>query len=164
MRRNQSYSTILLTYLLLCKRARSDIHPTVAFLTTRVKHPDRDDWRKLGRLMKYLRKTLYMPLILEAKDMQIIKWFVDASYGTHADFKSHTSACAIFGKGTPMSIPKKQKINSKSSMEVEVIGIDDALSQIIWTRNFLLSQGHNIIDNVVYQDNESAMLLEKNGR
>ena len=43
--------------LFLCKRARPDIHPTVDFLTTRVKKPDIDDQRKLGRLMKYLHKT-----------------------------------------------------------------------------------------------------------
>ena len=150
--------------LFLCKRARPDIHPAVAFLTTRVQKPDLDDWRKLSRLMKYLRKTLYLPLILEADDIQVIKWFVDASYGTHGDFKSHTGACVTFGKGTPVTISRKQKINSKSSTEAEVIGIDDALGHIIWTRNFLMSQGHKVTDNIVYQDNESAMLLEKNGR
>ena len=88
--------------LFLCKRSRPDIHPTVAFLTTRVQQPDDDDWRKLGRLMKYLRKTMYMALTLQIDDIQIIKWFVDASYGTHGDFKSHTGGYVTFGKGTPI--------------------------------------------------------------
>ena len=35
---------------------------------------------------------------------------------------------------------------------------------VIWTRNFLLAQGYDVTDNVVYQDNQSAMRLERNGR
>lgn len=114
--------------------------------------------------MKYLRKTLYMTLTLEIDDIQIIKWFVDASYGAHADFRSHTGGCLALGKGTPISVSHKQKLNSKSSTEAEVIGIDDILGRIIWTRNFMICQGYDITDNIVFQDNESAMLLEKNGR
>ena len=37
------------------------------------------------------------------------------------------------------------------------------MSQIVWTRNFLMEQGFNLKGNVVYQDNQSAILLEKNG-
>jgi len=32
--------------LFLCKRARPDIHTAVAFLSTRVKNPDTDDYKK----------------------------------------------------------------------------------------------------------------------
>ena len=162
--RSEMFHHLVAKCLFLCKRARPDIHPTVAFLTTRVQKSDEDDWRKLARLMKYLRKTMYMPLTLEVDDIQIIKWFVDASYGTHGDFRSHTGGCLMLGEGTPVSISRKQKLNSKSSTEAEVIGVDDVLGHIIWTRNFMLCQGHDIKDNIVYQDNESAMLLEKNGR
>jgi hypothetical protein len=38
----------------LSKRARPDIQTAVAFLTTRVQAPDEDDWKKLGRVIKYL--------------------------------------------------------------------------------------------------------------
>jgi hypothetical protein len=38
------------------------------------------------------------------------------------------------------------------------------MHQIIWTRNFLLAQGYDARDNVVFQDNQSAILLERNGR
>jgi hypothetical protein len=36
--------------LFLTKRARPDIHTAVAFLTTWVKKPDKDDWKKLQRI------------------------------------------------------------------------------------------------------------------
>ena len=63
--RASTFHHLVAKCLFLCKRARPDIHPTVAFLTTRIQKPDIDDWKKLVRLMNYLRKTLYMTLNLE---------------------------------------------------------------------------------------------------
>ena len=37
--------------LYVCKRLRPDIQTAVAFLTTRVRSPDLDDWKKLKRMM-----------------------------------------------------------------------------------------------------------------
>jgi hypothetical protein len=85
--------------LFLCKRARPDIQTAVAFLCTRVKSPDVDDWKKLRRVMMYLRGTPDLPLTLEAGDMSILKWWIDASFATHADMKSHTGVMLTLGKG-----------------------------------------------------------------
>jgi hypothetical protein len=38
------------------------------------------------------------------------------------------------------------------------------MAQVLWTRYFLEAQGYKIRDNKVFQDNQSTMLLEKNGR
>jgi hypothetical protein len=43
-------------------RARPDIQTAVAFLCTRVSCPDEDDWKKLGRCLRYLRGTVDLPL------------------------------------------------------------------------------------------------------
>jgi hypothetical protein len=40
--------------LFLCKHARPDIQTAVAFLCTRVKAPDSDDYKKLTQTMRYL--------------------------------------------------------------------------------------------------------------
>jgi hypothetical protein len=52
--------------LLFLSRVRKDIQTAVAFLTTRVKHPDEDDWGKLKRALKYLKGTRYLKLTLSA--------------------------------------------------------------------------------------------------
>jgi hypothetical protein len=78
--------------------------------------------------------------------------------------RSHTGAVLSLGKGGVYSISTRQKINTKSSTEAELVGVDDAMSLIIWTKNFLEAQEYRASDNVVYQDNQSAMLLERNGR
>ena len=78
--------------------------------------------------------------------------------------RSHTGGVLSLGKGTLYAMSTRQKINTKSSMEAELVGVDEALPNIIWTKNFLEAQGCTVDDNVVYQDNQSAILLEKNGR
>jgi hypothetical protein len=63
-----------------------------------VKAPDVDDYKKLGQVMQYLRGSMYMPLTLEADDMNVIKWWADASFAVHQDMKSHTGGMMTLGK------------------------------------------------------------------
>ncbi len=149
--------------LFLSTRARRDIQTPVEFLTTRVREPDEDDWGKLKCVLKYLNGTKNMKLQLEADAMPIMKWWVDASHATHDDCKSHTGAATSLGKGMMITMSRKQKINGKSSTESELIGVDDALPNILWTKYFLECQGYDLGPSVLYQDNKSALLLETNG-
>ena len=150
--------------LYLCKRIRGDLMTTVAFLTTRVSKPDKNDYHKLARCIKYLRDTKHMPLTIEMDDKITMQWWVDASFAVHKDMKSHTGAVLMMGKGAIIAISTKQKINTDSSTVAELVGVHDALPMIMWTRYFIASQGYEIHDNIVHQDNQSAMLLERNGR
>ena len=45
-----------------------------------------------------------------------------------------------------------------------LVGVYDVLTQLIWTRYFQKEHGYIIHDNVIYQDNQNAIRLEKNGR
>ena len=58
----------------------------------------------------------------------------------------------------------KQKLNTKSSTESELVGVSEYLPYNIWLINFLKYQGYIIKNNVVYQDNQSAIRMEINGR
>ena len=48
---------------------------------------------------------------------------------------------------------RKQKLNTKSSTDANLVGVDDVLAQVIWTRYFLKEQAYMIQSNVIYQDN-----------
>jgi hypothetical protein len=72
--RADAYHTMVAKALFLCKRARSDIQPTIAVLYTRVKGPNKADWAKLVRLMKYLNGTRELKLTLSADNLHCIKW------------------------------------------------------------------------------------------
>jgi len=112
----------------------------------------------------YLRESKELFLTLETDDGIAIKWWIDASFAVHKDMRSHTGGTMSLGKGSIYSLSRKQRINTKSSTEAELVGVDDGMAHVVWTRNFLEAQGFEVRDNVVFQDNHSAILLEKNGR
>ena len=68
------------------------------------------------------------------------------------------------GKGAIYTKSSKQKINTRSSTEAELVAVNDSMTMILWTRLFLESQGVTVTDNIIFQDNQSTMLLAKNGR
>ena len=45
-----------------------------------------------------------------------------------------------------------------------MVGADDFMPSILWTRYFMMAQDYEVQDNVVFQDNRSAILLENNGK
>ena len=154
--------TMQLMYL--SQHGRLDIRTAVAFLSSRVSNPDQDDYMKLGKVIKYLESTLHLTLRLQVDESNLLHWWVDTAYATHSDMKGQTGATFTMGYGSIYSNSLKQKLVARSSTEAELIGVHDILPQILWTRNFLISQGYPVQKNVVYQDNMSAMLLENNGR
>ena len=79
--------------------------------------------------------------------------------------KSHTGAIMTMGRGAIQFISSKQKMNTRSSTEAELVAVDDVIAQILWTLRFLLAQGYPVEANVLFQDNTSSTIkLESNGR
>ena len=101
---------------------------------------------------------------MSAENLNVIKCYVDAAFAVHPDFKSHTGAIMTMGKGAIYSMSRKQKLNTRSSTEAELVGADDAAGLILWTKLFLEAQGYEIKNNILYQDNKSTILLEENGK
>ena len=101
---------------------------------------------------------------LRVKDDGIVWWWIDASYAVHDDMKGHTGATLSLGEGGIYSGSWKQRLVAHSSTKSELIGVYDVLPQVLWTKQFLEEQGWLDSATVVYQDNTSTILLEKNGR
>ena len=161
---SQCFHTMTAKLLFLSKRARPDLQQAVAFLTTRVKAPDQDNCKKLAQVIKCLRNEPHLALTLEADNMQVVKWWVDASFAVHKDMRSHAGGTMSLGKGSVYSTSTRQKLNTTSSTEAELVGVNDLMTMTLWTQCFLKAQGHTINKSVICQDNKSAILLEKNGR
>ena len=163
---SQTFHHLIAKLLFLCKWTQPDTQTAVAFLTTQVQAPDWDDYKKLAQVIKYLHGTIDMPLTLKADSSQmIIKWWINASFAIHHNMKSHTGGTMSLGKGASYSTSIKQHLVTKSSTEAKLVGINDVMPQVLWTRYFLEAQGFKVTDSTVYQDNQqSAILLEKNGR
>lgn len=159
------FRTFLCKLLCVALRARPDILTTVCCLATWIANPVEQDERKLQRLLEYIHSTIDLPLVLGADDLGTLHTWVDTSYATHPDMRSHTGGLLLsFGTGTIMCRSTKQKLNTKSSTEAELVGASDYLPNTIWTMNFLHHQGHAMRASTLHQDNQSAMRLAQNGR
>ena len=147
--------------LYLSQRGCPDIRTAIAFLCGRLRNPDEDNYKKLTQMMQYLCGTKDMVLTLRSNDDRTVRWWIDASYAVHEDMKGHTGATRI---GVLYSGSWKQKLVAQSSTESELIGMHDVLPQVLRTKQFLEEQGRLDTTTVVYQDNTSSILLERNGR
>lgn len=139
--------------LFLSTHAQCNIQVTVAFSTTRVKKPDVDDWGELQRVLEYLKGTKYMKLTLSINNMSKIMGWVDVSDQTHEDCKGHTSVMMSLGGVVVISCSIKQKINTKSSTELELVASDGPLTTILWTLYVIGAQGHSIKQDIIFEDN-----------
>ena len=99
--RTKAFHNITAKGIYVAKRARPDISLSIAFLTTRVKEPDIDNWRKLCHLVEYLRSTHGLPLILAADGTGVLSWYVDTSFAVHPDMRRHTGGAMTMGTGFP---------------------------------------------------------------
>jgi len=155
---------IVAKLLFVSRRARIDLQLAVAFLCTRVSKSTEEDWEKLRRILKYTYKTIDLPRVIGAENINMLQTWVDAAYAVHNDMQSHTGGIISLGHGVISSKSSKQKINTKSSTEAELVGACDFIPNTLWVKWFLEKQGYNIQTNIFYQDNQSAILLEKNGK
>ena len=121
--------------------------------------------KKLTTVMKYLQTSIDMELTLEANSPIRAIWWVDAAYAVNPDMKSQTGGVMTLGKGAVYATLSKQKIVTCSLTKAELVGLHDMLPQAIWVCYFLDAQCcRQDKPTLMYQDNTSAILLEKNGR
>ena len=69
-----------------------------------------------------------------------------------------------FGWGTIHSRSSKQKLNTVSSTEAELVGVSEYFPRIIHITMFLEQLEYCMQSNVLMQDNQSAICMERNGK
>jgi hypothetical protein len=168
--KKERFHTMVAKTLYLAKRVRPELLGAVSFLASRVTAPTVDDMDKLIRMIQYLNYTREYVLTLGGKwkgKSPILIVYIDASHGTHSDGMRGQTGVIIFLEGCAGAIyckSSKQKINTKSSSESELVGVSDGLSESIWCRNFLIGQGYIMLPLVLNQDNMSTIRMIINGK
>jgi len=159
------FASRLMRLMYLAKKTRPDAITALAFLATRLQHPTENDWKKLVRVEKYLNGTQNYGLILSAKDITL-HCYIDASFGVHADGKSHSGVYVSIGQnGGPIFVKSnKQKLVSRSSTEAELIALADGVPELLWMREIFTFLGYKIPTSIVYQDNQSTIFLAEKGK
>ena len=160
----QGFRRVVMKLLYIGQRTRMDILPTVSFLMTRQGITTIQDWKKLQRLIQYIIYTIELPHIIGVDTLEELHTFIDVAFAVNPDRKSQTGGYVTFGRGGVHSESSKQKLNSKSSTEGEIIGFSDYLTIPIWFRYYLQAQGYENVKGFLHQDNMSAMRIENNAQ
>ena len=105
----------------------------VLLLCTRVIYPDTDDYKNMIRLMKYIQVAISLTLILLIDKSGNIKCYIDAEFEVHKYMRSHTGSFMTMVTGGAYVQYIKQKLNTNSSTEEDIVRVDGVLSQVIWT-------------------------------
>ncbi len=156
----QLFHTVVAKLLYLAKRARPDILMVVSFLCTRVKAPTLEDMEKLEHLIGYLRGTKLHLMVLKPGRLLQVEAYIDASFATHIDGKSHSGVVVLNGGVGVLFTSRKQKCISKSPTEAELIALSDNVGLVELFREFLsFVLNHNVGIPIVYQDNTSVISL-----
>jgi hypothetical protein len=160
----ERFHSVVMKLLWCTHRGRPDIQLPIGFLCTRIAKSDEADEEKLIRALEFLLGTIDDDLVLSADSLNEFLTWVDASHAVHDDMRGHTGGCQSLGQGVFHSKSLKQKLNSRSTTETEVIGASDYMPFTMFTKGFLSAQGYEMKEGKFFQDNEAAEKLEKNGR
>ena len=106
-------------------------------------------------------KTRHLSINLGKTGEMSITAYVDASFAVNPDMKSHTGVMITLGKGALYRRSSKQKLNTKSSTESELVAPSDALPQVLWFQRFLCAQGYPELLAHIWEDIESTIKLAK---
>jgi hypothetical protein len=156
-----NYLSAIMKIMYLARLTRPDILLATTYLSSRASAPTEGDWKKLLRIIRYLKGTTDYGIKISCKGLQLTI-SVDASYGSHSDGHSHTGAIVSIGENKSYLTAKsnKQKTIATSSTDAEVIGAVDTLKMAEWLQNLIQeldlekSKPINLL-----QDNQSSIYM-----
>jgi len=95
-------------------------------------------------MLQYIRGTINMKRVVLLGSSMTMDVYIDASHATHHDMKGQTGGCIMMGDGVIHGRSNKQKLNTKSSTETELVGNSDYLPFALWMLYFYEQQGYKI--------------------
>jgi hypothetical protein len=143
---------------------RNELELAVNWLATKQNAPTDQDMNKLKHAAGFLCSTRDDQLRLEGEHFVTV--YVDASFAPHKDRKSHSGVAVFMGKGCITAQSTKQKINTKSSAEAELVALSDKVGLGIHLRNFLRFQEFVTEECAVKinEDNKACLDMVKAGK
>ena len=98
-KKRELFHTIVAKLLYIMKRARPDLETSIGHLCTRVTKSDEDDWKKLRRIIAWIKCTIDDPRIIGASNLSEIFTWIYAAYAVHDDITSQTGKAMSMGHG-----------------------------------------------------------------
>jgi hypothetical protein len=157
----------MLNYL---TRSRPDLCTALSFAATNSHNPTESNFEKLLHVVRYLWDTQDRCLIIRPSKSNVLTnnplrltCYVDASYLTHSDSKSHTGYCMSFGTiGTFYAKSSKQHLVATSSTHAEVRALYTLVLDVIFVINLCDEIRRPIeLPAIIFEDNQPAIDLSE---
>ena len=100
-----------------------------------------EEWVKLRTLFGFLKTKNNYQRIFGTDDFLRLETWIYASHVVHPNMRVHTGGSTYFGCGIIYRKPAKQKLNTKSTTDSEVLGMSECVPYKIYIINFLEAQG-----------------------
>ena len=126
--KSEAFHLIAAKILHVIKRARPYLETAVNRMCTRVSKSDLDFWKKLRRVISFIKVTIDDKRIICTKSLSAIFIWVNTAHAVNPDMKSQTGGTMTMGIGVMYGKCSNQKLNVKSSTEVELGGFSDYFS------------------------------------
>ena len=150
-----------LMYCMSC--TRPDLAFPTSLLSRFMEKPDVKHWKAVKHVLRYLKGTQNVGLILGGSETVGVCGFSDADFAGDLDTRKSTSAYVFkIGKGTISWASKKQETVALSTTEAEYMAMARAVCEGIWLQRLLEELGHKIPKIIIFGDNQSSIALSKN--
>ncbi|KAG5883319.1 hypothetical protein JTB14_015275 [Gonioctena quinquepunctata] len=141
LKNNNQYRKGIGSLLYLAVNTRPDIAASISILSRNIVNPTQNDWNELKRVMRYLKTTKNMKLILGTNGViKKIEMYADADWAEDNRDRKSTSGFIIKIFGSPISrSSRKQSTVSLSSSEAEYISLIEACQELQWIRQLMIT-------------------------
>jgi hypothetical protein len=143
---------------------RPDLTYAVQQVCLHMHDPRESHLAALKRLLRYVRGTVDLGLVLHRSSSAELVVYTDADWAGCPDTRRSTSGYAVFLGGNLVSwSSKRQPVVSRSSAEAEYRAVANGVAEASWLRQ-LLAELHSPLakSTIVYCDNVSAVYLSTN--
>lgn len=153
----------LLGALLYLTRSRPDIMTAVSYASTRAASPTSEDYQRLLHIISYLRNTKDYGLVLMCGRTRPLHLtcYVDASYLSHPDSKSHSGYYLTFGTIGSFHVKSfKQPLIATSSTHAEAKALYSLTLDIQYVLHICNDLKYSIqLPVTIYEDNNALIHL-----
>jgi len=146
--------------LLYCStHCRPDIAYAVSYLAKFSERPTVEHWNGAKRVLRYLKGTVDHGLLFYATGKLTLTGDCDADWGSNAEDRRSVSGYVFMLGGAAISWKSKsQPIVALSTCEAELIGVAEAVKELLWLKQLCGELGFiDIAVPVLRSDNQAAI-------
>ncbi|GBM70587.1 Copia protein [Araneus ventricosus] len=163
---NTQYRQAIRTLLYVATVSRPDISVAVNILSRRNEKPRERDWNAVKRIIRYLKTTAELKLIINKNKEPILNALCDADWANDKSNRKSTSGNLFKLGNSPIQwTSKRQNCVELSTTEAEYVSSDNTAQECIWLIN--LAKDLDLPKSLpvtIYEDNQSCIKLSQSDK